>query len=135
MKWITKGLWNFANFKGRAGASECLTFVFFVFVCLAATFGVDLAMGWGQQNVVDWVLWYPTFETTRMVLVLPFFAVTVRRLHDVNKSGWMALLWCVPIIGWAYLMMFLVQDGHEGLNRHGAPPEEASSKAPVGEAS
>ncbi len=114
MKWIIICLRKYAVFSGRAGIAECFSFVFFVFLCMTLALGLDLFMGWGRENVVDWVLWYPSFEITRMALVLPFFAVTARRLHDVNRSGWMALLWCVPILGWAYLLMLLAQSGDEG---------------------
>ncbi len=125
MKWIIKCLRKYADFKGRAGDTECFAFGFFVISVVALALGIDLLMGWGRENVVDWVLWYPAFEITRLALVLPFFAVTARRLHDTNRSGWMSLLWFVPIIGWVYLLMLLVRPGDEGANAHGLPETNA----------
>ena len=121
MKWITSCLGKYAVFQGRSGIEECFVFLFFVFVCLTLGLGIDLFMGWEKENIVDWIKWYPTFELTRLVLLLPFMAVTARRLHDVNRSGWMALLWFVPIVGWAYLLVLLAQPGDEGTNEYGSP--------------
>ena len=45
-----------------------------------------------------------------LVLILPYFAVTVRRLHDTDRSGWWILITLVPIIGAIVLLVFLVQD-------------------------
>jgi uncharacterized membrane protein YhaH (DUF805 family) len=124
MKWITSCLGKYAVFQGRSGIEECFVFLFFVFVCLTLGLGIDLFMGWEKENIVDWIKWYPTFELTRLVLLLPFMAVTARRLHDGDRSGWMALLWFVPVVGWAYLLMLLAQPGDEGANAHGPPLPE-----------
>ncbi len=131
MKWVIQCMRKYADFSGRAGIAECFVFLFFVFVCLSVTFGVDLFLGWGKENVVDWVAWFPTFEITRLVIVLPFFAVTARRLHDTNRTGWLSLLWFVPIVGWGYLLMLLAQPGHPTSNRYGAPTEDASDDSGV----
>ena len=125
MKWITRCLGKYAVFQGRSGIEECFVFLFFAFVCLSLGLGIDLLMGWEQENIVDWVSWYPTFEVTRLALALPFFAVTARRLHDVHRSGWLALLWFVPIVGWGYLLLQLAQPGAEVANPDGPPVEGA----------
>ena len=131
MKWVIQCMRKYADFSGRAGIAECFVFLFFVFVCLSVTFGVDLFLGWGKENVVDWVAWFPTFEITRLVIVLPFFAVTARRLHDTNRTGWLSLLWFVPIVGWGYLLMLLAQPGHPTSNRYGSATEDASDDGGV----
>lgn len=124
MRWILKCLWKYGNFSGRAGIVECFVFVFFVFSVVSLALGLDLVMGWERENVVDWMPWYPSFEISRMLLVLPTFAVSVRRLHDTGRSGWAAGLWCVPLVGWAYLLFLLAQDADEGANAYGLPSEE-----------
>jgi uncharacterized membrane protein YhaH (DUF805 family) len=106
-------LGKYAVFSERAGLAECFSFLLFVASCLSLALGLDLLMGWEQENIVDWVSWYPTFEVTRLALALPFFAVTARRLHDVQRSGWLTLLWFVPIVGWGYLLLQLAQPGEE----------------------
>jgi uncharacterized membrane protein YhaH (DUF805 family) len=40
---------------------------------------------------------------------LPSIAVTARRLHDVDRSGWWQLLYFVPVVGWVVLIIFCVE--------------------------
>lgn len=42
--------------------------------------------------------------------LLPYVAVSTRRLHDVDKSGWMQLIGFIPIIGWILVIVWLAQD-------------------------
>jgi uncharacterized membrane protein YhaH (DUF805 family) len=46
-----------------------------------------------------------------LAVLVPFIAVTVRRLHDTNRSGWWVLVWFVPVVGWLILVFLLVQEG------------------------
>ena len=114
---------RYASFSGRSALVEAWVFFFFFFVVQAAALSVDVAMGWQQENLVEWVAWYPAFEVSRLLLLLPMLAVTARRLHDVNETGWKALLWLVSIIGWFHLLPLLVRDSDEGANPYGLPPD------------
>ena len=62
-------------------------------------------------------------------LLLPGLAVGARRLHDIGKTGWLQLLWLVPIIGWAILIYWAAQPGEPGANKFGAPPSNAPAVA------
>lgn len=55
-------------------------------------------------------------------VLLPALAVGVRRLHDVNKSGWWLLIALIPLIGSLILLYFFVQKGTDGPNQYGADP-------------
>ena len=55
--------------------------------------------------------------------VIPAVAVGVRRLHDTNKSGWMALISVIPLIG-LYIIVLLIADGTKGKNRFGPKPKK-----------
>ena len=57
-----------------------------------------------------------------LATLLPSLAVGARRLHDTNKSGWMQLIWLIPILGWIYMIYLLVQDGDVADNQYGAVP-------------
>ena len=65
--------------------------------------GHYLPLGFVDPEVGLLVLLY------RPVMALPTLAVTVRRLHDVGKSGWWSALWVfpVPVLGWFYLVPLL----------------------------
>ena len=54
---------------------------------------------------------------------IPGLAVTVRRLHDTDKSGWMILIGLIPLIGGILLLIFLFSDGTRGANKYGADPK------------
>ncbi len=56
-----------------------------------------------------------------LVLLLPAVAVSIRRLHDIDRTGWWLLLGLVPIVGFLVLLYFYVQKGDVGPNRFGEP--------------
>lgn len=57
-----------------------------------------------------------------LAVLLPNIAVGVRRLHDLDKSGWWYLLILIPLVGALVLIYFFVQKGTDGPNRFGADP-------------
>ena len=65
--------------------------------------GHYIPMGMVDPNVGFLVLLY------RPIMAIPTIAVTIRRLHDVGKSGWWCFLWVLPlpVIGWPYLIPLL----------------------------
>ncbi len=58
-----------------------------------------------------------------LAILIPGLAVTVRRLHDTGKSGWMILLGLIPIIGGIIVLVFTVLDSTPGANGHGPDPK------------
>lgn len=57
-------------------------------------------------------------------MIIPFITVTVRRLHDVGRSGWWWWLHFIPLIGTIVLIIFLVGES-QGPNQYGPGPEPA----------
>ncbi len=51
-------------------------------------------------------------------------ALTARRLHDTNRTGWLALLHLIPCLGSLILFFFLIEAGHVGKNEYGPDPSE-----------
>ena len=74
---------KYGNFSGRATRSEFWFFYLFFFIVYIASmilmFGISFHFMW---------LW----TVFVFGMIVPSFAVTARRLHDVNKSGWLQLL-------------------------------------------
>ena len=58
-----------------------------------------------------------------LAVVLPGLAVTVRRLHDTDRSGWWLLILLVPIVGAIVFLVFMATPGGEMANRFGASPK------------
>ena len=60
-----------------------------------------------------------------LALFLPGFAVSIRRLHDVGKSGWFYLIVLIPLVGVIWLLVLACTDGQRGVNAYGPNPKEA----------
>lgn len=62
---------------------------------------------------------------------IPNLAVTVRRLHDQDKSGWWILISLIPLIGGIWLLVLYFIDGTPGPNRFGPDPKARGQDARV----
>jgi uncharacterized membrane protein YhaH (DUF805 family) len=60
-----------------------------------------------------------------VAILVPSIAVLVRRLHDVGKSGWVALFGIVPIIGGIAMLVYACTEGTSGPNPYGPDPKPA----------
>ncbi len=54
--------------------------------------------------------------------VIPSITVTIRRLHDIDRSGWWILVLAVPIIGLFLWLIWFLERGTKGDNRFGSDP-------------
>jgi uncharacterized membrane protein YhaH (DUF805 family) len=54
---------------------------------------------------------------------IPQLAVTIRRFHDQDKSGWFYLLAFVPFVGGLIVFIFMLLEGTRGPNRFGPDPK------------
>lgn len=97
--------------KGRAGRAEYWWFLLFN-VIVGVVFGiVDAIIG---NKVLGYLV--------DLALLLPNIMVGIRRLHDLDRSGWFLLLGLIPIVGWIILIVWFVQQGKPGPNQYGNPP-------------
>lgn len=102
MNYYLKVLQNYAKFSGRATRSEYWYFVLFNFVI---SFGLGIVDGiaFGGQVISS---------IYSLAVLVPSIAVGVRRMHDVDKSGWFLL---IPI----YNLILAITEGTRGSNRFG----------------
>ena len=128
---------NFGNFWGRSGRAEfwCWT-LFSVLLVWTIAFGVAVVEGVealdmsGEAFRRAFTEKAGGLETPYKIFVLSFAAVTflpsiavsVRRLHDIGRSGLWILIYLVPIVGFFVLLYFFVMPGDPERNRHGPPP-------------
>jgi uncharacterized membrane protein YhaH (DUF805 family) len=106
---IGSGFSQYANFSGRARRSEYWWFIGFVYLSLICLSLIPI-LG---------ALFY-------LAVFLPFLAVTVRRLHDTNRSGWWLLIGVIPLVGIA-LLVFMVLPSEKQTNAYGPNPDMRSS--------
>ena len=64
-----------------------------------------------------------------LAILIPSIAIGVRRLHDINKSGWWILISIIPILGFIVLLIFYIKEGDAGANQYG--PSSVSGAAPA----
>jgi uncharacterized membrane protein YhaH (DUF805 family) len=116
VKWYIKALKKYAVFQGRAGLKEYWSFVLFNIIINFVLALVDSKTGnFGAEARVG--LFGSIYN---MAVMIPGIAVSVRRLHDTDRSGWWMLIGLIPVIGTIILLVFLVQDRVPGENRYGS---------------
>ena len=120
MNWYLDVIKKYAVFSGRARRKEYWMFFLFNMLFAFAAGIIDRALGITFDGT-----WYGPFYTLyALALLIPSLAVAVRRLHDVNKSGWYLLINIIPIIGWIIVLIKLCTDSTPGENQYGANPKE-----------
>ena len=119
MKWYLKVLNQYADFSGRARRMEYWMFVLFNMIFAFAAMVIDNILG----TAVEGVGYGMVYALYCLAVIVPGLAVTVRRLHDVGKSGWMYLIIFIPMIGVIWLLVLLFTDGDSGTNEYGPSPK------------
>jgi uncharacterized membrane protein YhaH (DUF805 family) len=120
MNWYLQALKNYANFNGRARRKEYWYFVLFNFIVAFVLGFIDGMTGSVSSEGGIGLLG----GIYTLAVLIPGFAVSVRRLHDTERSGWWLLIALVPLIGAIVLLVFMVQDSKAGSNQYGENPKE-----------
>lgn len=122
--WMTLPIRRYADFTGRSCRKEFWMFQL-LYVCLFVVtimiVGVDTE--YGEPGLAA------QFAMALIILALlglfiPLIAVEVRRFHDMDKSGWHALINLIPYLGTLIVMIIMMLDGTPGDNRFGPSPKE-----------
>lgn len=120
MNWYLAVLKKYAEFSGRARRQEYWMFVLFNFVIASAATLIDELLGYrGDYGLLN--------SLYSLAIFIPGLAVTVRRLHDTDKSGWFLLIALIPVIGWIWIIVVLATAGVRGANKYGADPKDNNS--------
>jgi len=108
---ISSGFSNYVNFSDRACRSKYWYWFLFVVLGQFVTAIVDSVIGFQLTTGIF-----------SLVVLLPGIAVGVRRLHDLDRTGWWLLLAFVPLIGTIILIVWFCTRGTPGANRFGPDP-------------
>ena len=124
MEWYLKVMRdNYANFNGRARRKEYWMFtLFFMLFLLVPSFVFGLLIGMFPNETVL-ISGGIILAALYFIHLVPALAVTVRRLHDTGKSGWLYLLALIPYIGSLIIFIFTVIKGDRGDNKYGPDPK------------
>ena len=116
---------QYCGFKGRASRAEFWWFTLFTDIVGFVLVFVDGLLITSTENAFfaqlgfRGLFWLGVF--------LPALAVTARRLHDTDKSGWWMLLY-LTIIGGIVVFIFTLLRGNEGSNKYGEDPYAVANK-------
>jgi len=111
MNYYTGVLKKYAVFSGRAPRKEYWYFILFNTLAYFVLAFID------DSGVLVGIY--------ALSVVVPSFAVGIRRLHDIGKSGWRLLIALIPLIGSIILIIYLVRDSQPGENQYGPSPKES----------
>ena len=112
---ITSAFRNYVNFTGRAPRSAFWYWVLFYILVSIPVSIVDVLIA--PDATVR-----PLSTLLGLGLLLPYLAVDVRRLHDIDRSGWWLFIGLIPLVGAIILIVWACQRGTDGPNRFGPDP-------------
>jgi len=119
MNWYIDVLKKYAIFQGRARRKEYWFFVLFnVIISIGLTI-VDVMIG--TFNAETGIAYLSTLYS--LAVLIPSIAVSVRRLHDTDRTGWWLFIALIPLIGLIVLLVFMFLDSQPGDNKYGANPK------------
>ncbi len=126
MKYYLKALQNYTEFSGRSTRSEYWFFVLFNFIFAITAMIIDNILGTTfKMDTINGAMIIPygyIYLLYALAVFLPSLALTVRRLHDVGKSGWFILIGLIPIVGAIWLLVLMVTDSDPRDNEYGSNP-------------
>jgi uncharacterized membrane protein YhaH (DUF805 family) len=117
------------QFNGRSSRKEYWTFaiVHAVVYGLLGLIGGNSARsprgGGSGGEIIQAFFW--------LAVLVPSFAITSRRLHDTNRTGWLSLLLFLPCIGPLILFLYSLLQGDQGENQYGPDPYETENGSPT----
>ncbi|MBG6027382.1 MULTISPECIES: DUF805 domain-containing protein [Proteus] len=116
---------NYANFSGRARRKEYWMFTLVNTIIIAVLYAILISsvdMNTGEMSSLGSIAGI-IIGIYSLAIIIPSLAVTIRRFHDQDKSGWMFLLAFIPAVGGLIVFVFMCLEGTRGDNRFGPDPK------------
>ncbi|ANU13872.1 Integral membrane protein [Planococcus halocryophilus Or1] len=107
------------DFKSRSRRKEYWMFILFTSIISIVLSIIEIAL---SLEIAPNLGLLSTIFT--LIILIPSLSVTVRRLHDIGRTGWWLLLSFIPILGWIALFVFTLLDSESGSNKYGSNPKE-----------
>ena len=124
---------NYVNFTGRARRAEYWNFVLvklLIPIAILVLLGfISLLISLFNKDAGIMTFFGGAFTLYFLIIIyqliflLPHLSVTVRRLHDINKSGWYYFIFLIPLVGIILLIVWLATEGDSGKNNYGDNPK------------
>lgn len=118
MNFFIAALKKYADFSGRARRQEYWMFIlFYILFYIAAAIIDGLIISSAGVPFPAFIFIYA------LAMIIPTLAISVRRMHDINKSGAMILVSLIPLIGGIWFLILTVTEGTTGDNQYGPDPK------------
>jgi uncharacterized membrane protein YhaH (DUF805 family) len=117
---IRSGFDHYTKFDGRANRPAFWYWFLFEIAVIVVAEVIGAIIGTS-------ILYY----LAALGLLLPGLSVSIRRLHDTNRSGWWILIGIIPLIGFIVLLIFYCEQSNPGDNDYGPPMAESGAPAPA----
>nr|ELR5042222.1 DUF805 domain-containing protein [Providencia stuartii]ELR5082320.1 DUF805 domain-containing protein [Providencia stuartii] len=115
VEWFTKTLRDFGYFNGRSRRKEYWIFTLVLIGMFIITLIIDNAI-------------FGTLALTYIlgiVTLVPSLALIVRRLHDINQSGWFAIISFIPMVNWVFIIIIGCIETQQENNQWGLPSKKS----------
>ncbi len=122
MNYYVSVLKKYAVFSGRSRRAEYWYFALFNII-FSIALGIVSSVINDNENIIS-ILY-------SLAILIPGLAVSVRRLHDIGKSGWMILLFLIPLIGAIWLLVLMCLDSNPAENKYGPNPKGATISSTI----
>jgi len=123
---MIKTLQKYAVFSGRSQRSEYWYFMLFITIGFIVTLIIDIifTMNFGsEENPI--IIFTSIFS---LAIIVPAYSVTIRRFHDIGKSGWLLLIGFIPLIGLIFMIIWMTKDSMPEENEYGKNPKKENNQ-------
>jgi uncharacterized membrane protein YhaH (DUF805 family) len=127
VSYYLEALKKYAVFSGRARRAAFWYFVLFNIIVTIVLALIDTLLG-TTTGVSSFGILSGIYG---LAVLIPTLALWVRRLHDIDRTGWWVLINLIPLIGTIVLLVFALTPGTPGSNRYGPDPKQATGEARV----
>lgn len=132
MDWYLMAWHKYAQFSGRSRRKEYWMFTLVNMLAGTLTYGVAMIALLDRSTMLG-MLAFTVLGIYSLAALVPGLAVSVRRLHDTNKSGWWLLLCLIPL-GGLVILVFCCMDSDAGPNQFGPNPKSGAAPVVMGRA-
>src|SRR5262249_13551468 len=98
---VRSGFSHYFVFSGRASRAAYWWWFLFALLVGAVANVIDLALG--SSPIISLLV--------VLGLLLPNLSVAIRRLHDINRTGWWFLIFLIPIVGIVMWLLWFLREG------------------------
>lgn len=117
---------KYFEINGRASRRDYWMFILFnliFFVSLIILSKIISLVYFGLGILILLIPWF----IYCFIVFIPSFTVTIRRLHDINKSGLWYLINFIPFIGGIWFLILLIKKSDSGENKYGPVPQTSAN--------